>query len=204
MGQLRDFFAAVGFCESTADLERKPALLDKIVKNSLYYADPQTALSKGASYESRLRLALGQASTANLERLIHEQVTVCLDQRLANLESGFWDSEIYAVYYDDGERKVLGLYDNGKSYEDTGFFETGVIDHSEDAIDDLIEEVFDEGRAPSFLLGTTHTVSTGKSTYTYFEWHDEGDFESELRKNPALRTPPLKKGPVNAPVGYTL
>lgn len=200
MGQLRDFFAAVGFCESTADLERKPDLIKQIVRNSLRYADKQDHYLASYPYESRLELALSQASTYALSRLIEEKVIVCMDQRLSRLDSGFWDDDIYSVFYNHGKQKVLSLYDNGKSYEDTGLFETGIVDHSDSAIDELITDYLDENHTPEMILGRTYYSAATKTTQ--FEWESTDYFESELRKNPDLLQPPLKAPPLNGPELY--
>ena len=185
MGLLRDMFSKIGFCESTAALDEKPQWVEKLANKTL-----QSGLvPSDQSYKDRLEMALFQASNYSLSRRLEEDVLVCLDMRQSNLVSDFWGTDVYSIYYDDNNSRVLALYDNGKA-EHGGFFTIGITDASGSAIDELVSDYLDRSKESSLMVGVKrYNAATKTSTFRY-EHADAGD--RLFRKNPDLLSAPAK------------
>ena len=195
MGQLRDFFAAIGFCESTEDLARKPELIDRVVEQSLRYADTQRHYEQDSTYEERLRQLLPNASSYSLDRLIEENVIVCLDQRLSRQNTGFWSTSIRAIFYNGDEQKVLSLRDNGML--NPGFFDSDNLSYCSSIFNKTAEYILDRNNQSPVIAGY---IAGSKSKY--FTWDSGRGFKYEFERNPELREPPLTNESRNAPLDY--
>lgn len=183
---LRDLFAVLGIVENSRDIERKPGLVEKIVNHSLRYADTQSEYRQDCPYAERLRICLFKARSSDLSQLVEKQVIVCMDQRFANRVANLFDADLYAAYYDDGNKKVLALHDSGGP--PTSIWGGGIGEWAGYAIEELAGDYLSRNHSPSFLLGC---VSKN------FYWENGYSFGNELAKNPNLREPPLKKDTTN-------
>lgn len=195
MGQLRDFFSKIGLCESTADLARKPQLIDNIVDYSLHYADQQTHYEQDSTYEQRLRAVLPCASAYTLDKLIENNVIVCLDQRLGHQNIGFWSTEIRALFYNGDEHKVLSISDRG--YLNPGFFGRDIRDRCSSIFNKAAYDIIGKNDTKAIIGGY---IAGSKSKY--FTWNSRKDFNYEFERNPELREPPLANRDINAPQYY--
>lgn len=195
--RLRDVFAVVGLCDSTKDLARRPDLLAQVFAQSAGYGHHDDAQVKPVvPYDDRLRAVLDGVATYTLDRLVQEKVAVCLDTRQAAQDVGFWNNTMLAVFYNRPDEKVVALYDNGKGQRESGFFERTALDWGRGALNVLVRQVLDRPNGADLYVGTTHTRSTGKTTSTYFKWHEaESYFARELKRNPALRAVPRAPAP---------
>ncbi len=184
-------------CESGEDVARKGGLIDGIVSNSLRQCDLQKNLPQEIPYEERLRTALGKARSTALDEVIETGTTICLDQRLSTLKTGFFDSNIRGVFYNNTRNPVVTLWDDGKDPEQAGIFSTSVTSYSGNAVDKLkdsrpepVHNPLEEEQAleNNIKLGAMH--SCGKNCTT-FKWKSKTAHSSIVEKNPAIMSPPL-------------
>jgi len=197
MGKLRDVFSKVGFCESTADLARKPQLVEQLVRASAARVDRSLETNTEAPYEERLRAALSCANVYALDTLIREDVTVCLDQRLGQQKEGWFTTTIHAGFYTRNGESILSLYDDGRDPAKTRWLSTGFDDFAKDAINQLANlmnrKKWQDWQNPEmFGARRSRYNAATKMTDHYFDWSRPGSFASELKKNPALAEPPVK------------
>lgn len=197
-GFFKNIFNHIVHGESTADRERKPEIVEGILKHSLAHADTGP-FSFGDAYEDRLREVLMDTCTADLEYLRDRKITLCLDTRLYDQKQGWFDKEIMGVFYNEGDKGgTIALWDNGKKPENTGFFDRGAYDHGSDMLGKMAEMLRDgdiEDRERHYYFGS-YTRTIGKTMQTYTEWRAESDFDDgAVKKNPELLQPPLKKPP---------
>ena len=193
------FMAAVGSaaCESRVDIDRKPAVTTTMVDESLAHVSTKGPLhGTEAEYSARLSGVLMECWTKDLDTLRDHGVTICLDQRLGEQTNGFWDQRIDAVYYNQGGERVLALWDNGTSPSEAGFWSMDAYDYGAEAVGKLAESIRGGDANHSIMYAARHTVSTGKSSYTYTRWDTAGDFDQDsIAKNPVLQTPPVVHTP---------
>lgn len=173
-------------CESAEDAARKPALVDEIVENSLARCDLQEEFSQKASYEIRLQEALMDAPSDALDFIIDNEITACLDRRLAETEPS-WGRGADALYYP--ESKTYTLYDNGIDNEHQSFMGRSTDSYSGSLLN-RFEKHYDDGelnRTDGLQFG--YRYSTGKTTG--YRWKDNGEEYDHIIDNPELLTPPL-------------
>ncbi len=190
------FVVAAGLltgCESGYDAARKPELVEHITGQSLEKC--QLDGQNPAAYKARLSAALGQAYSESLDVLIAKDVTVCLDQRLPNIEKSWYQNTPLAVYYNNEASPVLTLYDNGKLPQENGFFETGVDSYSGGAIDKIAEKIAERDFVSGDNILMAGRESCGKNCSTT-RWRGEtdgwGNTGSKLENNPGLRIAPVR------------
>jgi hypothetical protein len=188
---LRNIFAALGLCDSTADLARKPRLVQQIVDHSLPHVN---WVDDG--YADRLRGHLDAAYTLTLDRLVANNVIVCLDKRMSRLDSDPWDARVDAAYYNTDGRRIVSLPDTGMR---------DAPDISKTAINgplDAIATKMCTGNAPlpSIMIGedvgrAVVFCGLGES----FVWRDARHFAGLMDRNPALKRPPVRPLPSSGP-----
>lgn len=177
--------AALMGCESRADKERKPSVADPMVTESV-----KIEKDVDAGYADRLREVLMHTNTKDLETLRDAGITVCLDKRLPDQETGAFDRPIYGVYYI--KDKIVTIYDN----PDAGFLGRTADSYGSSELEKLASAIRDGDVNPNgnYMFAATYYVSTGKGGYTTVRWSDCGDFDqAAIRKNPDLLKPPVTK-----------
>lgn len=196
MGKFRDAFAKIGFCESTADLERKPQLVAQIVARATSRADMSGEAGAAVPYAQRLSVALDCASVAALDTLLREDVIVCLDTRLPLQNEGWFTSPIHSGFYAHEGERVLTLWDDGHDPSKVRWLSVGLGDFAKDAINQLADLMNRKGwrdwQNPA-MFGTRRSRynPATKITEHYFDWSRAKSYVRELEKNPALAHPPV-------------
>lgn len=194
---LKEAFSYVVHGESTKDHNRKPEIVDAIVRHTLAVADTGPVTLGDNNYENRLREVLMQTDTRDLETLRDRNIAIVLDRRLEGQKNGWFDKEMIGVYYNQG-KGVVALWDSGKTSKDAGFFGRSAADHGHEMLEKLAEMARDgdlDKQVERFYAGR-YTYAYGKTYVTKTEWRSESDFDdSSIRKNPQLLTPPLKNNP---------
>lgn len=207
MGKFRDIFAKIGFCESTADLERKPQLVAQIVARSVPRKDLRQETEAAIPYAQRLSAVLDYASVGALDTLLRENVIVCLDRRLPAQKEGWFTSTIHSGFYSHGGERVLTLWDNGQDPTKVRWLDIGFGDFARDAINQLADLMNRKGwrdwQNPA-LFGTRRSRfnAATKITEHYFDWSRAKSYAREIEKNPELALPPVTprgQGPSAAP-----
>jgi len=193
----RDFMAALGFMESTRDITRKPALIDKIVENAITVADLQTQYPQDVPYRTRLKAALNSAKASDLDVLIENNVTVCLDRRLSSDDGSRNPSDVWAVFFGSGDRNILSLYDNGKDPTHGRWSGNHIADRSRDAIENLAI-LLRQGKKPTTVaagiieLQVAMAGEGGGVLFHGFAWKKEEELLEKVRGIPSLQSPPLQ------------
>ena len=189
MSSLRDFFAAVGFCKSTKELE-KDKLIQQVMDYSLPYAAEFDTAQDDHPYEEKLRAVLSTASSYALSRLVAERIIVCLDKRFDNMEVGLFGGELHAGYYNNGSAKVMAIFDNDEL--SGGLFSTGMTDFSDKMINGLVGRK--NSKLPQEKLLRGKIFFTASKMSSDFKWSGPETYEKELHKNPHLAEPPVTVG----------
>ncbi len=174
--------ALTGCAESDFDKARKPELIDRAVAAALVKCDLQDKKPQEIPYEARLRLVLEKADSVALDKLEENGVTVCMDQRLPHVKTGFFDTRIKGIFY--AEAKILSMWDNGRNPATQSWYETNILYRAGDSIEDLADDVLGTPDAGKMQIGSTY----GKGHH--WDWRDAGRFSDELAKNPDLKNAP--------------
>lgn len=178
--------------ESDADIARKPDLVGQIVSVSMQKCDLQGNFKQSASYQDRLEEVLLDTRSEALDFVANNDITICLDHRMADADSGFFDQSVHGLYFPKG--KTLSLYDSGNDDAHAGWLETAAISYSGKLIQEFADE-YDAGdlakiHKPQF--GYSYWQSTGKSGYQAYKWKNDAADYNIIQKNPQLLTPPLR------------
>jgi len=176
--------------ESPEDIAAKPAVVGALIEDSLQNCNTGPVNADAASYTNRLRPVLMSVSTQNLKTLQENSTTICLDQRLAVQDLG-GGKRINGVFYNqDPQSSVVGVWDNGKSSEEAGFFEMTAEQNGSTLLRKLAEAVRDGKVSGQLMYGAKYR--SGKSYYT--KWKSPEDFNQDsISRNPVLKTPPLRR-----------
>jgi hypothetical protein len=195
------FAAAVGLvgCDSAADVAAKPQVVAQMVSNSVSIC---TAGSQGAAYAARVHSALDAASASDLKTLSDNHITVCLDQRLNNQNTGFWDTSAQGVLARDADGRggVATVWDNGRQPEDGGFFHSTAADHSYYVLHTFASHLRDGDVKPGerWIAYDSSWTDSNNNTYTDSSAKPEAKFDKDTRaKNPFLQQAPVR--PAAAP-----
>ncbi|MEZ0261626.1 MAG: hypothetical protein ACAH80_11500 [Alphaproteobacteria bacterium] len=197
-GFFKNIFNHIVHGESTVDLERKQPVAEEVLQHSLAHADTSVD-DFGNAYADRLREVLMETRTVDLELLRDRKITICLDTRLSSQKQGFFDKEILGIFYNDGVKGgTIALWDNGKTSQNTGFFDRSAYAHGSDMLEKMAWLMrtgnIDNDQVRYYFA--SYTRSTGKTTKTYTEWRSGYNFDDgTIGKNPELLKPPLKKKP---------
>ncbi|PZP57406.1 MAG: hypothetical protein DI586_00510 [Micavibrio aeruginosavorus] len=184
-------------CESTADIERKPAIADSMIKDSLATC---TIGSSTEVYSERLRDILMDVQTDRLNALQSNQVTVCLDKRLSKQTTGWLDKPIQGVLYAGAlggksghDRSILSLWDNGTPLKEDGFFSKDASDDGGEIVSKLAKAIIKEGmpKTGEDKIAGEYSYKCGKSTCHEIRWKAAANFDQDtIRKNPDLKSAP--------------
>lgn len=189
---------ALAACESDIDVQRKAALAQQMIDDSVATCVIQEDVTDAKPYVERLRDVLMETRSADLDYLIDHGITVCLDKRLQNQVDVFWGDEAEGIYYPDV--KVISLWDNRMDEATRGMFEYSAatrgdkfLEHFEDTFGGWTDKYdsLDDVHTP--LFAHHYTTSAGKSTTTHYRWHDEHQrsMGSVFENQPHLRVPPI-------------
>lgn len=179
-----------GCGESNFDIARKPQLIEDAVSQSLEVCDTKSNAGD-ISYEQRLRTVLKDVDSVAFDKLKDAGMIICLDHRLSDQKTGFFDSEILGIYYPN--ENTVTLWDNGKDPAKEWFYRRTSTDWSEENIENLAGSIVGTERAADMNVGGTYAQYCGKNcTQIRWKWWDASSFSKELKKNPDLNTPPVQ------------
>ncbi|MDP2206137.1 MAG: hypothetical protein Q8K65_07505 [Alphaproteobacteria bacterium] len=88
-------------CENSADIARKPAVIDEMVKSSLARCVEHSGL------RDHLPKVLKQVPTKNLDFLVENGITVCFDERLQQQKYGQGYDIALGAYY--GKERIVSI-----------------------------------------------------------------------------------------------
>ena len=196
------FAAAVGLvgCDSAADVAAKPQVVAQMVSNSVSVCT--AAEGHSAAYAARVQSALDKGGAGDLKVLSDNHITVCLDQRLDNQKTGFWDTAAQGVLTRgaDGRSGVATVWDNGRQPEDGGLFHSTAADHSYYVLHTFASHLKDGDVKPGerWIAYDSSSTDSDGNTYTSSSAKPEAKFDKDTRaKNPFLQQAPVK--PAAAP-----
>lgn len=181
-------------CENARDVERKPDVVEPIVKESVLKCDFQ---GSSTDYTHRLRTVLMDSRTKDLELLSSKNVTICLDGRLGAQTNDFADQMIMGVLYNKGtSHPTVSLFDNGKVGSAGSFWKSDTDDFGSMLIGALAEKISDTKGAANGEIDYAGIYSSycGNGCMSFYaEWSTAEKFDQAgVNKNPQLTAPPLK------------
>lgn len=168
---------AVTGCENSADVARKPKLVDLILDQSMQSC-PTEQIS---NYKNHLSKALYDTWSEDLDFVIANNVTICLDGRLDEdkLNIGFFNDTPISLLYTSDQPILTLAYNDGE-----------VTEYAGDMLDELRDEYEDQ---PQKLKNGPdqygYTVFIKTRSYHYKDAVDQGGYQ----KNPQIHKPPMKK-----------
>jgi len=182
---LINIFALVTFagfmgCESQADKDRKPEVVEQMMKDMVERCEKDNARGIDTTYNNQeLRDALMNVDTEDLEVLQKKGITIFADQRLSLQNEKFFGSYVYGIYY-IRERLVIVDPCAWDSYSSLALGE--------------LAEVIRDKEVPSnakILIGKRY----GKAGV---EWVTLEEFGKDNLENPQLLNPPrVNKTPLS-------
>lgn len=179
------------FNESAADKERKPDLISQIIPQSLSICDQQHSQNTKSDtyYETRLRDALNSTLSKDLDFIIENDITICLDRRIGDLSKRFFESAVHGLYYPT--HNTLSLYDDGKacSYYNN-LFDAGSCAHTSRLLN-----AFKETYATTLPTQLTSIQYGYNSTYkgkTSTWWKPNAEKHPDLIERKELLMPPTR------------
>jgi hypothetical protein len=198
------FAAALGLagCDSQADIDAKPRIMQQMVQNSASVCTP--AQGQAAAYSARLNDALGRAGAGDLRTLSDNHITICLDQRLDNQNTGFWDTKAQGVLARDADGKggTITIWDNGRQPQDGGFFHATAGNFSYYILHTFAGHLKDGDVKPgSRWIAYDSSYSDSNGTYIQdSSARPEAKFDKDTRaKNPWLTQAPVVTPAPRAP-----
>jgi hypothetical protein len=191
------FAAAAGLtgCDSAADKAAKPATVQMMVQNSVEMCT--AAQGQSSAYASRLQDALDHAGAGDLRVLKDNHITVCLDQRLDNQNTGFWDTKAQGVLERtaDGASGTATIWDNGRQPEDGGLFHSTAANYSYYVLHTFASHL-DNGDVKPGSRWIAYDSSWYDSNNNYIQDSSakpEVKFDKDTRaKNPFLQQAPVR------------
>ncbi len=191
---------AIAAGESTADLQRKPELVDLMLNQAEQTCVIQDDPMDAAPYLDRLQDVLQETRSEALDFLLANKISVCLDKRLSEQDNGFLSRDIQGVYYPDA--RVVTLNDNGNDPSNSGFFSWSAgtngprfLREFKDNFGGYFSEYSGVQNVTKPLVAHKYTTSCGKScTTTHYDWDTNGGWgvPNALDNNPALYKPPVR------------
>ena len=186
-----------GCGETPQDLAAKPAVVQQMVENSASICNTGPVHADSAQYAQRLTKVLSGASTANLKVLQSHNVTVCLDQRLENQDTGgFWSYDrAQGVYYAQPNGGIMSYRDNGMQPSEETFWNNNPNSYYGSQAVNALARHINKGEVPA--AGGVMKAEIYGSKSHYAEWNTRTTTDTgALAKNPQLLTPPVKAPPV--------
>ena len=189
-------------CENANDIAAKPATIATLVENSASICQP-AMVGNTAAYTARLNAALDKVAPSDLATLKASHITVCLDQRLNNQKTGWFDTEAQGVLTEnpDGKGGAVTVWDNGTQPEDAGFFHSAASDHSQYILHAFASHLRDGDVKPGerWIAYDTTTSDGDGNTYPGSSAKPEAKFDKDTR----AQNPFLQQSPVKAPAAPT-
>ncbi len=155
-------------CESSQDKKDKPIIAKDILEQSLNVCRDAR---RTENYEEKLREILLDTYTSDLKVLRNNGVTICLDSRLDNQDTGLLDTRAIGIYYP--KERVASLA-NGEGYS-------------------LLSKLADDFNEKSKLnlVGYKYVTSTTTNNVvtitTHRAWKKAANFDQDtITKNPEL------------------
>lgn len=207
------FAIVAGTVESSEDMARKPDIVQMMMTTSLQKCDIGASIINPADYGMRLEEVLMHTRSDTLDFLVANNITVCLDQRLANEPYGFFDTHVNGVFYPDAENPILSLWDNGADSGNHGFFEWTAATNGPRYLQEFKNEFSElftsvhqisDITAPMYAYQYQMTTSCGKScttSHTEYDWHLSSDWGwgDFMEQHPNLANLPVTTQYVSAP-----
>ena len=183
--------------EADFDLQRKPELVDLLMNRSMATCIMQKSELDQAPYQSRLKDVLMETKSTALDFMKSNGITICLDQRLSNQETGFFSYEAQGVYYP--KQKIVSLWDNGKVEAQAPWYGTKTAtDNGPTFLNRFANNTFggffsdysSVKNVNDFMLAHKYRCC-GKHASTHYDWETASDAGGILTANPALQVPPV-------------
>jgi hypothetical protein len=184
-------FTVSACAESDFDKYRKPELIEHLVNMTRQTCDMTEPAQRDATYETRLRTVLQDTSSSALDVFIKNDIAICLDHRLPEQNSSFWNRRIDGVFYNQAEKTpIVALWDNGMVNKGLHFLEVDTLDYGSTMLQKFAESYKDGDISPRDHFAFAGRYSCGKSC-TKTKWKTEQDFDQDsLRENPQITNPP--------------
>lgn len=176
-------FAVATGCESKADKDRKPQLVENLVKRSIETCDTGTYVAGAMPYADRLRKVLMECNSSSLDVFIKHDIAIVLDQRLSTQENNFFvDRRMDAVFYNRGDSLAsVSLWDDGTDGD--GILNMSPSNHNADALNKLASHIVDNDINAETKVAIASQYSTGGKYATYSTgWKSAADFNSSTTK----------------------
>lgn len=184
---LRNIFASVGLCETTQQVEARPRLVTQLMNLARSYSMVMATRNDEplSSYEDRLHEMLSGAKYWQLENMIGQNILPVLDGRLKNAKTGFLSREVYATFYQDKGRRILGLYDRGDV--NASFWGRGNFDYLSKVLYETGKMDCNVKRKEPVYIGELYRQGQIK----HFRWKDAKHMRHQMARNPWMLEPPL-------------
>ena len=178
-----------GCGESEADLARKPDLAQKIATQSLENC-ARSENDGWRDYAHRLLPLLMDAKSSSLDVFAYNNITICLDRRLPKQDKHWYESAVWAVYYDAASGRTVTLWDNGLSREDVGWFEQHAGTYGAKGIDQFADAWREASGFGHDMVGELGSCGKGCTT---IKWKDIPDYARQDRWH---SVPHIERAPV--------
>lgn len=184
------------------DDPHKIELVNDLATRSIATCVLQESAQDQKPFEARLRDVLERTSTSSLEFLKSNGITVCLDKRLQNQQSGFFSYRAEGIYYP--EARTISLWDNGMDHAQSGWTGWSATSRGPNFLNSFpnnfggwlsMYNSVSEARDPAKAYHYTTTVRCGKSctsTTHHYSWSRIGGDDSFFVRNPHLEQPSLR------------
>jgi hypothetical protein len=187
--------------ENSADLQRKPELVDLMMNQSAQTCVIQDDPMDAAPYMDRLEYVFEHTRSNTMDYLLANKISVCLDKRLDAQQNGFLSREIHGVYYPD--QHVVSLRDNGNDPANSGLFGFSAgtygprfLQEFKDNFGGFFDHYAKVQDVTSPLVAYKYMASCGKScTTTHYDWGADGagwGVPDTLSHNPQLYEAPVQ------------
>ena len=182
---------AIADYESPTDVDRKPYLIQEIVENSETICERPSTTDQRTAYTEALEDVLGDVKSKELDVFVEKDITVCLDARLWDMDTGLIGREPKTLFY-GGEHPVMSIgYD--LRYKN-GHYDGKFSSYADNLLEDFASKARKNPqilRSTQLQFGYTYYQSTGKSGYTNTKW-DSASGTNFIKRQPELKTPPAK------------
>lgn len=185
--------------ESSEDKAAKPGVVADMIDDSLSACE----YDNEANFKARLNKIMMKVRTKRLRQFQENNITVCLDTRLASQENGFFDRRIEGVYYsrvlssESGPMtSVLTIWDNGKAPTEDKFWKKDASDWGSEVMTKFAKAIKRHGtpKEGEHKIAGVYSYRCGDdSTCHEIRWKSVENFDQDtIRKNPVLEQPPVK------------
>lgn len=192
---IKNIGGAIGMCllaiagciqryEPPSEVARKPPIVQVMRRRSQEFC--RIAAGDGGRaaelHDENLVMVLNKTKSEVLDKLVDSNITVCLDTRLAEQKTGFFERDVIGAYY-PGARMVTISF-NG--------LEKGVnVGRGSDILRTLTDDFNPSAPGTTVYAGSFRRNCGKGCSYTQVQWKDAADFAGSLNKNPQLVEAPV-------------